>query len=354
MKNITILLLLLVIFGCKNDSPKEETSEKQELAITQTEFDPYEIAGQDYFLDDQHSYIGFKIKYFGFSPVRGRFNTFNGSAFYHPDAVGSTQMTLFIDVNSINTGNERRDKDLITGTGWFNETEFPHISFRSKNTKVNEDGSFQLSGDFTMNGVSREIEIPFEKPTNISRDYAANEQVDYSGKLTINRKDYGVIGDDFWDTVLENGLTQLSDEVEIELDIHTRRGDYLKRFEELEYDNVRKIVLDAFQENGLEAGMAAITTRQKAKDNSLTSGALTTIGKTLIARKKYDEALAVFQNASNYFPEKALHQINIAITYLLKKDGAKALQFFNIAMEMDPTNATAAAYLDLLSKTDSQ
>jgi len=352
MKNWIFLLLILGTISCKNETNEASDPEKTETIVASTTFDPTEIAGEDYFLDDQHSYIGFKIKYFGFSPVRGRFNTFDGAVFYDPNAVANTSMTLFIDVNSINTGNERRDKDLITGEGWFNETEYPHISFRSKKTEVNEDGSFQLIGDFTMNGVTKEMSIPFDTPTKVSRDYAANEQVDFSGELSLNRKDYGVNGDEFWDTVLENGLTQLSNAVEIELDIHTRRGDYLKRYEDLEPDNVRKIILDEFANNGLDAGMSTLITLSSEEESKVSSGALTTIGNTLISRNNHEAAREVFKYGANAFPEKESFQINTAVVYLLLQDRKTAKEYLYKALEMNPTNAKAVGYLSLLSDED--
>ena len=76
------------------------------------------FAVNDYLIDDQHSYIGFKIKYFGFSPVRGRFNEFNGHVLYDEKDISKTSVTLFIDVASINTGVEMRDNDLKT-SHWF-------------------------------------------------------------------------------------------------------------------------------------------------------------------------------------------------------------------------------------------
>lgn len=348
MKKVFFALVLICLSGCGNNVEKEPTSENPLASTSEKEDTSSFFIGKDYLIDDQHSYIGFKIKYFGFSPVRGRFNEFDGTVFYDPENVNNTSMSIFINVNSINTGNERRDNDLITGTSWFNEIEFKYITFESHEVTLNEDGSFLLEGDFTMNGITMNITIPFEKPTSISMDWAANEQVDYSGKITINRKDFGVYGGDFWDSLLEKGVTQLSDEVEIELDIHTRRGDYQERYAALEEDNVRKIVLDVFKGSGAEDGVNKIETLHKNEETALSSGALTTIGKTLQTWEMYEEAIVLFMKGTELYPDKASLHTNLGISYLLNNQEEKAIKQLKIALEMDPANSRAAAYLKLL------
>lgn len=346
MKKLILILLVFTFFGCKNETASEDS--KPEIVTDNIDnFDSSQFIGKDYIIDDQHSYIGFKIKYFGFSPVRGRFDTFDGTVFYSPDHLSHLDISVAIDVNSINTGNERRDNDLITGEGWFKEKEFPKITFSTISSEANADGSFQLTGHFSMNGITKKLTIPFGVPTSISRDWAANEQVDYSGKITLNRKDFGVFGGDFWDTVLEDGLTQLSDEVEIELDIHTRRGDYEARYAELEVDNMRKVLIDLFKAEGTEAALKKLETLQSNEETALSSGALNTIGKTLLAWKMYPEAIALFEKGSTYYPEKSLFYNNQGVANLHLKQLKKAREFFQKAMSIDSANTTAKSYLKL-------
>ncbi|MEM7186393.1 MAG: YceI family protein [Bacteroidota bacterium] len=348
MRFVIAMFALLLIAGCKDTPPPIENSEPEKKALEIPPFDPVEWAAEDYRIDDQHSYIGFKIKYFGFSPVRGRFDTFNGYVFYDPDQISQTQMSLFIDVNSINTGNDRRDGDLITGSAWFNESEHPKITFYSTAVIPGEDGSFELVGDFSMNGITRELSIPFEPPTRISRDFAHNEQVDYSARLVIDRKEFGINGGDFWDTVLEEGVTQLSDEVEIELDIHTRRPDYIKRYDDLEAGNVRKIVLDAFANQGREVGLDSLQHYKAMKDSPLTSGALSTIGNTLLARNQLEDGLAVFEAARELYPDRVSYPMDTGVLYLLQNEKEKARKQFDSLLEADPYAIRAKAYLRLL------
>ena len=101
---------MFCIISCQNKGNDKipATGQKEEGITTQSDFNYSSLIGKDFLLDDQHSYIGFKIKYFGYSPVRGRFNDFDGTLFYDPGNTGNLSVSVFIDVASINTGNERR------------------------------------------------------------------------------------------------------------------------------------------------------------------------------------------------------------------------------------------------------
>lgn len=342
-----LFLFLSCVLGCQNDTKAPHsnavvTPSEVKITTNNTLF-----IGSDFLLDDQHSYIGFKIKYFGFSPVRGRFDRFNGIVFYDPENIDATTMNAIIWVNSINTGNETRDADLITETAWFNEAEYPFITFQSKSATENPDGSFILNGILSLNGITKEIAIPFDKPTAVSRDWAFNEQVDYSARFTLKRKDYEVHGGDFWDSIMENGLTQLSDEVEIELDLHTRRADYKKRYADLEEENVRKIVLDTIKSEGIAAGISYIDFIGNTPDSPFTVGAFSTISNTLISWDMYAEARSIIEKALQWYPESASLYNQLGVVHLKLGSKEEARKNFEKAAKFEPDNAKSAAYLDL-------
>ncbi len=230
--------------SCKNQEHTTQTSEETKLT-DKSHFDYESFIGNDFHIDDQHSYIGFKIKYFGFSPVRGRFNEFNGTLFYDPLDLTVLRVSVFIDVGSINTGNKRRDNDLRSEGTWFDTNKFPNIIFSSSEVIPKSNGAFDLIGYLTIKGITKVDTISFDKPTDLSKDWAGNNQVDFSGKIIINRQDYEVFGGEFWSAIMENGITQLSDKVEIELDIHTRKFDYQERYDSADSSDLVKLILAA-------------------------------------------------------------------------------------------------------------
>ncbi|MEZ4852063.1 MAG: YceI family protein [Bacteroidia bacterium] len=339
---MTGLVIGVLCAGCQpsGQNQAEQSAVKEERNGSSVEF--HKLIGKDYLLDDQHSYIGFKIKYFGFSPVRGRFDEFDGTAFYDPDQ-SYLSVSLFIDVKSINTGNEQRDEDLTQTPEWFAADSFPQIIFQSTHTRFREDGGFDLKGNLTIKGKTQEVIVPFIAPTPISRDWAGNEQVDFSGRLTINRQDFGVNGNEFWSTVMENGLTQLSDEVELEIDIHARRADYIRRYADLDSSDIRKKVIDAIMNQGLEEGMKLIENIHR--EAAISEGNFSTIGYCLISQGKYAEAKEIFQKKLDIYPESVAGRTQIGIGHLFLGEMEEARNRFNEVLTRSGNDSRATEYL---------
>ena len=338
------LLLFVVLLSCTNNQQSQKDDKNQVVsnsAVTNFE----KLIGKDYLIDDQHSYLGFKIKYFGFSPVRGRFNEFDGTAFYDPDNLNSLSVTLFIDIRTINTGDETRDEDLKREGTWFDAENYPFAKFQSKKTVPYEDGSFDLIGDLTIKGITREIVMEFEEPTPISRDWAKNEQVDFSGKSKINRQDFDVFGGTFWSSVMENGLTQLSDEVELEIDIHMRRADYQARYEDAEEGDTDKLILDIIKSEGIESGLSAIVEFYSREE--LRAGTLSTIGNTLNEWEMYEEAGQIFSKKEELFGSSEATLNQLGINYLFLEEWEEAKKKFQESVEEDSINSRALEYLRL-------
>ncbi|MDZ7650338.1 MAG: hypothetical protein U5K54_26135 [Cytophagales bacterium] len=76
---IALKLALLVVFfaSCTTNQNNEKIDNQNYIKP-----DLKNLIGHDFLIDDQHSYIGFRIEYFGNSKVRGRFDEFNGTVFY--------------------------------------------------------------------------------------------------------------------------------------------------------------------------------------------------------------------------------------------------------------------------------
>ncbi len=339
------ILFLCAIFLSENHL----SAQAAQSAVEQTGL--FTIA--DFLIDDQHSYVGFKVKYFGFSPVRGRFNEFKGHLLYDENDLSKTSVTLFMDIRTINTGVGMRDDDL-KGDHWFHTDSFPQASFQSKRAIPLDDGGFQLIGELTIKSITRETTLTFDRPTALSKDYAGNDQVDFSGKTTIRRSEFDITGDGFWNSEMEGGLQQLADEVVIELDIHCRRPDYNIRYRDLEADNIRKIAVDEFVDNGIAEGLTLLEKLRIADDRkdkpTLTSGALRTIGYILLNKNKQEEALAVFQKKASWFPDSKSNQVDLAKAYAAKNDRNKTRHYLLLATEANPQHGLALEWLRWLGE----
>jgi len=345
---IYISLVANILFGCKPDT--KEVKVTQEPNSGNFIRNKSIFIGKDYLIDDQHSYIGFKIKYFGFSPVRGRFNTFDGTLFFDENNLQSISTTLFIDINSINTGNTTRDEDLLRENSWFDASKHPYAVFESTEVKPKQNGGFELFGNLTIKDITKPLKIDFEAPTQISRDWAKNEQVDFTGKAVINRQDFGVFGGDFWSTVMENGLTQLSDEVELELNIHCRRPDYIARYNDADSSDIGKMVLNRIKSKDIEAGITLIDSLYHI--DQISSGKLSTIGYTLIEWNKMEDALIVFNKKKSLYHDSDIVFNQLAITKYLLGNVPGSISYFQKALELDSLNSRATEYLRMINDED--
>lgn len=343
---ISLLLITAICLSCS--SSQQETNGIEYADLPEKEFDYSTFVGKDYLVDNQHSYLGFTIRYFGYSPVRGRFNEFEGTVFYDSTNISATSVSIVIDVASLNTGNDRRDGDLRSTGTWFNAPEFPLITFESHSILPLVNGGFDVVGEMKIKGVSKTDTIRFDPPTKISRDWASNEQVDFTGKFTIDRQEFGVFGGDFWSQIMEDGLTQLSDEVDIELNIHCRRADYLRRYDDSTDDDISKQILDAIENEGIGLGLSMIDSLLAT--DQISSGKLSTIGYTLNARDRFEDAEKIFKKRLEAFPEKMTSLNQLGITYLLAGNRKMGSEMFRKMNESDSTDTRSKEYLRLINR----
>jgi len=78
-------------------------------------------------IDTAHSEIGFSIRFMGLTNVHGRFKTFRGTVMYVEHDLPRSTVGVLIDVKSVDTGNDWRDRDL-KGPAFFNADSFPTIT----------------------------------------------------------------------------------------------------------------------------------------------------------------------------------------------------------------------------------
>jgi polyisoprenoid-binding protein YceI len=171
----------------------------------------------DYTIDPTHSRIGFSTRHAMVTTVRGHFSEFAGTAHVDTENPASSSVELTIKTSSIDTGVADRDAHLRSAD-FFNADENKEITFSS--TKVERDGEdWVITGDLTINGVTKEVTVPFEL-TGSAQDPFGNIRIGFEGGTAINRKDWGVT----WNAALETGGVLVSDKVKLEFDVSAIRN----------------------------------------------------------------------------------------------------------------------------------
>ena len=165
-------------------------------------------------IDQSHSTIEFKVRHLMIAHVKGNFKTFEASIYTFEKDFSSVEIDLWIDVNSIDTGDENRDTHLKS-IDFFDVEHYQQITFIA-NTMVspNEDNNYELWGELTIKGITQNVKFNVEFG-GIITDPWGNEKAGLTLSSIINRVDFGLT----WNASIESGGFMVSDEVKISCEI---------------------------------------------------------------------------------------------------------------------------------------
>ena len=125
------------------------------LLIVQSAF-----AADTYVFDKAHSTVGFQIRHL-FSNVTGKFDNFTGTLQFDESNPEQSSVEVNIETTSIDTGVKMRDDDLRS-PNFFDAAKYPETTFKSKSVKATDKNNFDVTGDLTMHGVTKEIVLKVE------------------------------------------------------------------------------------------------------------------------------------------------------------------------------------------------
>ena len=158
-------------------------------------------------IDQAHSEIGFKVKHLMVSNVKGFFGNFSGTLTSDDDNLTNAKVSFEAETASVNTRNDQRDGHLKS-PDFFDTDKFPKLNFVSTSFVKKSDNTYTVTGDFTMKGVTKSIELSAVcNGIAVGMDTKRVMSFDVSG--VINRQDFGVS----WNSPLEKGGVVVSNEV---------------------------------------------------------------------------------------------------------------------------------------------
>ena len=142
---------------------------------------------------DKSDSVTFTIKNFGIS-TKGEFQGLKGSIKWDAANPSNSSFDVSVDVNTINTAIDMRDKDLKEEK-WFDVSKYPTINFKSTSVTATN-----VTGNLTIKGVTKQISFPFSV-IPVASGYR------FEGSFALNRKDFGVGGSSF--TLSDNAQVML-------------------------------------------------------------------------------------------------------------------------------------------------
>lgn len=171
------------------------------------------FAQTNWTVDKSHSKVGFSVSHLVIAEVEGKFNNFDGNISTNGENFEDAKIDFTVDVNSIDTDNEGRDKHLKSDD-FFNAEKFPKITFKGKSMTKVGDKKYKLIGDFTMRDVTKEIALDV-KFNGTTKDPWGNIKAGFKITGEVNRFDYGLK----WNKTVETGGLVVGDIVTLTINL---------------------------------------------------------------------------------------------------------------------------------------
>jgi len=167
-----------------------------------------------------HTAAEFRVKHMMVTFVRGLICKAEGTVAFDPDEPGDLAVDAKLDLKNLWTGEKSRDEHLLH-EDFLHAEKYPHITFKSTGSEQCGASNYNLSGDLTIRGVTKNVAMAVTYLGKWLTDYYPEEgepfkvmRAGFTAELTINRLDFGVN----WNSPMEKGGLVVGTEVFIKLD----------------------------------------------------------------------------------------------------------------------------------------
>lgn len=155
---------------------------------------PLAQAADTFKVDPVHSYVVFQIKHLDVGNNWGRANSPTGTFTIDDADASKSSISISVKADSIDTGNAARDTHL-KGPDFFDAKQFPNITFKSTAVKKTGEKTYEVTGDFTLHGVTKPLTVTLTKVGEGDKGaQAGGVRAGYETSFTIKRTDFGMTG----------------------------------------------------------------------------------------------------------------------------------------------------------------
>jgi len=151
--------------------------------------------------------------------ISGSASGISGSVVGHPDSPADVTGKIVVQTKSMTVANPVMQEHML-GEDWLNAEKNPEITFELKSvsnaTKDGDKGTADVTGIFTLNGVSKEITVPVSAHFLAGRLRDRGGDVD--GDLLVLRSNFTIKRSDFG---IQPGLNEdkVADDIQITLSV---------------------------------------------------------------------------------------------------------------------------------------
>ncbi|MFT5630182.1 MAG: polyisoprenoid-binding protein YceI [Gammaproteobacteria bacterium] len=171
-------------------------------------------APEAYVLDASHSQIVFNYNHLGYSTSYGMFSGFDGEIAFDQEDPAASSVNVSFPVMSMLTGWEQRFGHFMSAD-FFGASEGDMVTFASTGIAVTGDSTAMITGDLTLNGVTKSVVLDATMNQAGTHPMAEKPWAGFNATTTVLRSDFNV----------GNFAPFVSDEVQIMISIEAMKAE---------------------------------------------------------------------------------------------------------------------------------
>ena len=168
---------------------------------------------EKYVLDPSHSQIVFTYNHLGYSTSTGMFSGFDGEIQFDQADPAASSVTVAFPVKTMLTGWQARFDHLMS-PDFFDATDDEMVSFTSTGIEVTDEKTAKITGDLTLNGVTKPVVLDAVMNQVGEHPMAKAPWAGFSATTTLIRSDYN----------LGQFAPYVSDEVQVQISIEAQKA----------------------------------------------------------------------------------------------------------------------------------
>lgn len=146
---------------------------------------------EKYVLDPSHSQVLFSYNHLGYSTTWGMFSGFEGVILFDQEDPANSTVTVSFPATAMITGWEERYGHFMS-PDFFGAVEDKNASFVSTGIEVTGENTALITGDMTINGVTKEVVLDAVLNNSGTHPMMNKPWAGFSATATILRSDYNL------------------------------------------------------------------------------------------------------------------------------------------------------------------
>lgn len=171
-------------------------------------------APEKYTVDPSHAQIVFSYDHLGFSTGTGMFSGFEGEIMFDQAEPAKSSVTVSFPVKTMLTGWQARFEHFMS-PDFFDAADDEMVSFTSTAIEVTGEKTARITGDLTLNGVTKSVVLDAVLNQAGDNPMAGKPWAGFDATTTLIRSDFG----------LGMFAPYVSDEVQVHISLEAGKAD---------------------------------------------------------------------------------------------------------------------------------